>query len=199
MGLELYKKAGLSEYLNEFEQGALQGFVSPNTYDRLRVSLIIIANESKNHSRKKKAPKLNNEPDAILALRQRGRRLKALESDIHGQMKAYAYTEDPTHFKDKLYELAKKLLTEIEPGLDEVYSDIRKWETDGSIPVAGKDQIIADTVYKLRKYENLRKRISKVKGWLKSGELETIEQKKYESELSNKEDEMATIKQELNL
>jgi len=200
MGLELYKKAGLSQYLSEFEQAAYQDFIAPDTYDRLRGSLIIVSGNLKSKYKKKQYDSdTDNEPTAILSLRQRGKHLKGLESDIHGQMKAYANTENPTKFKVKLYQLAKQLMTKIEPELDEVYGAIREWQINGSIPVAGKERIVADTVAKLRKYENLRKRISKINGWIKGGELESTEQEKYESEMAAKKSEMVTIKEELNL
>ena len=90
-------------------------------------------------------------------------------------------------------------MTEIEPGLDEAYGAIRDWESNGNIPVAGKERIIADTVTKLRRYENLRKRVSKIRGWINRGKLVDDEQKKYEAELSLKVEEMDVIKQELSL
>ena len=105
MGLELYKRAGLSEYLLEFEQVANQDFVPPNTYERLYASLSSIGGHS--NIKPKIETEEASEPEAILSLRQRGRHLKGLESDIHGQLKAYANTPSPTEFKTQLYQLAK--------------------------------------------------------------------------------------------
>lgn len=198
-GVDLYRRAGGESLLPEFHQAVQRDYIASSTYNKLCEALSALCNSkpAKNRSNRK-IQSQENEPAEVLALRQRGRLLKKRESDVHGQMKALAIQDRSGIYEEQLYALAHEMMTEIQPALDETYDAIREWEQSGTLPIAGKAQIIQETVAKMRRLETCRSRCSRLRGWISKGVDDEL-LASYESELAEKSAEMDRIRTELNL
>lgn len=201
-GVELYRRAGGGDLLPELEQQLQRDWVTPGAYDRLRVALHLVhdrlGGEAPALTRKSSAPTANDEPETVLALRRQGRLLKKRESDVHGQLRALANLPNPAEHEARLYELATEMMEDIQPALDEAYGQLREWEQTGRLPVPGRQEVIRETVDKMKRYENMRVRCVRLRKWL-AGDLADELRTRYADELKEKEVEMEAIKNELGL
>lgn len=200
-GVDLYRRSGQQQLLPELEQALRRDYVAPQTYDRLLVSLGAILADLGGEPREiRVSGRQDEDPPEVKALRQQGRLLKKRESDLHGRMKALAQQTDPGLYQEQLYALAVEMMEEVQPALDDVYGQLRAWEQEGKLPVAGREEIVRETVAKMRQVETLRVRCSKLRNWLEGKrELTDEERGRYTAELQEKEHEMEQLRQELQL
>lgn len=136
------------------------------------------------------------EPTSIMLLREEGRKLKKRESFVHAHLVAEAFAEAD---EKKLYQLAREMMEELHPRLDEVYDTIRDYEKDGTLPPDEKQQVIAEAVEKMSKRTNMRTRIYRLQKRLKDPELSAEDRAAYEQEIKEKEVAITEIEDFLGL
>lgn len=130
-------------------------------------------------------------PAEVLRLREKGKRLLKQQSMLHAQLCA-AQDDISRH------EVATLLMEEVIPQIDEVYDTIRTWEKDGVLPASDRQEIVKDTIEKMRRIETLRTRISKLNTLLK-GKISASDRLRYEKELVMKEIEQQELRSELGI
>lgn len=136
------------------------------------------------------------EPNSIILLREEGRKMKKRESFVHAHLVAEAFAEaDPA----KLFELAKEMMEDIHPRLDDIYDTIREYERDGTLPPDEKQKVIADAVKKMSRRDNMRTRIYRLRKMLKDPELPDEDRQRYEAEITEKEQGIKEIENFLGL
>lgn len=145
------------------------------------------------------------EPATITALRAEAKLLHKRQADLKGRLNLMA--EDSDNFTDaQRAEVAREIMEEVIPALDNIYDQIRSWKSTGQMPKPSNEQdIIQETVAKMNKLQKiLPPRISKLKKYLREKkrngkELSEKELQTYRSELLDKETELAKLKAELGL
>lgn len=204
-GLSLYRAYGDGRNLRKLEAVEKMTFVPPSAKQLLHECLKAIPDvpDAIDDKPRRSTPRSSpnpDEPTEITTLRQRGRMLKKRESYLHAELVMVSNQPPSEERKEKLFELAREILVDIEFELDKVYGSIREWEEDGTLPVAGKQLIVQETVAKMKKRESLRTRISRVRGWLDGGKKITDqERKEYEKELLEKGAQLRTLDEELGI
>lgn len=78
-------------------------------------------------------------------------------------------------------EIATYLMQRLQPQIDEVYGIIRDYENNGVIPSAPADDVVADTVEKVKRAYTLRTHISRYKARLKKQPSDTAAQRKLDT------------------
>lgn len=136
------------------------------------------------------------EPTSILMLRDEGRKLKKRESFIHAHLVAEAFAEAD---QKNLFQLAKEMMEDIHPRLDDVYDTIRDYERDGTLPPDEKQKVIAEAVEKMSKRTNMRTRIYRLQKRLKDPDLSDEDRAAYEEEIKEKEASIEEIEEYLGL
>ncbi|MEO0626894.1 MAG: hypothetical protein AAFY91_07875 [Bacteroidota bacterium] len=141
----------------------------------------------------------SNEPDVVKALHERGRILKKREAAVHGKMKALGLRPDAHLYTSELHTLSKEMMDDIQPKLDEIYDQIRKWENQGILPVPGEARIVQETVDKFRRRESLKQGRSHLKRRLKNQSLTDAERKAIKLDMNQKLEEQQQLEKELGL
>lgn len=131
------------------------------------------------------------EPPYISSLRKKAVLLLKKRDQARSQLKV-AETDE------QRYELAKNLMDELIPSIDETYGYIKQYEKEGVVPNVQEEDIIQQTVKKMLKLQSLKPRISRLKKML-SGVLTEKERQTYEKELLDKELLVQQIRAELQL
>jgi len=133
------------------------------------------------------------EPPSIIALRAQGRMMHKKHSVLHEAMRN-AKTDS------ERYEIAKEIMDSHIPKTDAIYNQIRKWEKEGVEPgMPGKEDVIKETVAKMKRVGVLRPRISRLKNWLRDTKLDDVKRQKFEVELVDKDTELKGLENELKL
>lgn len=131
------------------------------------------------------------EPPYISSLRQKAVLLLKKRDQVRSQLKV-AETDE------QRYELAKTLMDELIPSIDEAYGHIKQYEEEGVVPNVQEEDIIQQTVKKMLKLQSLKPRISRLKKML-SGKLTPKERQTYDKELLDKELLVQQIRADLQL
>lgn len=198
-GFDLYIRSGGGVLERELRQYAQQAYITEEQWSTLVTALNEKLADAGYAETKSKPVRKEEEPDAVVALRRQLRILKKRESSLHGQMKALAFQPQPHVHKQELHALAKEMMYEVQPQLDDVWAQIKAWEDEGVLPVPGAQQIIDETVNKMRRHESMRQRMSQLKRMLAKDDLPADKRAKYETEQKDKAAAMAAIENELNL
>lgn len=210
-GVRLYEICGGTVPLRELQAGSSMQFVPSNLRqkleDQLRNYLIKVPpmagispqylvhspqELSTANSQQLTAPTI--EPEAILNLRSKAKLLHKEQALKHAQLATV------TTDKER-YALAFQIMEEVIPQLDNIYDTIREWESTGELPApVHTNDVIKDTVEKMKKVYSLSPRISRLKKWLNGGKkLTNKERQDYEKELLEKELELKDLRAELGL
>jgi hypothetical protein len=198
-GLDLYRAYGDGTDLRLFEKALRQKYITSDIKERLIKRLQQLTSTLQtlpsSNNPGSPAPRIPSapEPEIVSQLRQKGRKLKKEEAYLHAQLVTTAQHPD----QSKLYELASAIM-EIEYELDDVYSQIRRYEEKGELPIDNRRQLINEVVEKMKRRDSIRPRIYRIKKELKK-DLDPIDRQKYEQELAEKETELKQIEEELNL
>jgi hypothetical protein len=198
-GLDLYRAYGDGTDLRLFEKALRQKYITSDIKERLIQRLQQLTSTLQtlpsSNNPGSPAPRIPSapEPEIVSQLRQKGRKLKKEEAYLHAQLVTTAQHPD----QSKLYELASAIM-EIEYELDDVYSQIRRYEEKGELPIDNRRQLINEVVEKMKRRDSIRPRIYRIKKELKK-DLDPIYRQKYEQELAEKETELKQIEEELNL
>lgn len=136
----------------------------------------------------------DDEPDEILLLRSRARKLHKRQALIHAQL-------GQVETDGERYELALELMEDVVPALDALYDQIRAWKETGELPVSAKPDgdLVQATVKKMQRLGSLASRISRLKALLKGHTLQPIERQDYEKELLEKKVEEKELRKELGI
>jgi hypothetical protein len=135
-----------------------------------------------------------NEPDAILALREKAKKWHKKQAMLHAEMRSAALAED----EKKTYEYAREIMEDVIPTLDEIYDNIRKFQETGELPsLAATNDIVAQTVQKMERLYSFRSRVSRLKGKIKKGGEDDNTIQKWKKELLEKELEIKRLENEL--
>lgn len=75
--------------------------------------------------------------------------------------------------RKRAHDLAIEIMEEIIPELDKIYDAARHWAETGSLPAGRtRDEVVKDTIEKMKRIQRLREKRSRLKGYLKKGERE---------------------------
>lgn len=133
-----------------------------------------------------------SEPTAIAVLRARSK----IWWDRYALAKGMLQIEPDAA---KRYDLAKEIMEEITPALDDIYDTIRSYEQDGTIPGGAKtSHIVQETIKKYKRVLNLRTKISPLKKKLDK-KLSDADRAKGEKQLLDYELELRGLENELDL
>lgn len=207
-GLNLLRAAGDHRTADELQVHVQRPFIPPSARRRLIEALQGYAGQlppTVSRSGNPSPPPRSREkavdaPPEVERLRQRGRMLKKREASLHAQLCMIAREEESRERADRLHSIAKQIMEEIEPELDDVYAQLRAWDEEGVAPISDRRRIIDDTVGKMQRRDNLRSRIYRLSGWLDGGKkLSDADQRKYQRELLEKKAELKDIEEALGL
>ena len=95
------------------------------------------------------------------------------------------------------YEIARELVEEIVPTLDELYDRIRTYENTGDLPALLERDIKKQIIELMNKRNSLKSRISRIKRMMKKDGLSNTEKGKLEKELLEKEVVLQGVEGEL--
>lgn len=150
----------------DLERYSSGGFVPPNYAQLLETRLRALehavtenqqAHQALDHERGGNyLTDMPREPAYIQSLRERAKYLHKRESAIHAEMRL---SNDKKH----RYACAGEIMRDIRPVLDDIYEQIRTWESTGTLQTTEGN---TDTGNDLRRLLNLRSRISKIKSLL---------------------------------
>lgn len=183
-GLALLKQLGGDT--TDLERYASGGFVPPNYAHLLETRLralehaatAIIAKrvvqEESPHICPEDAPE---EPLYIANLRERAKYLHKRESAVHTEMRL---SDDKKH----RYACAGEIMRDIRPMLDDIYEQIRTWESTGALQTL---DVETETGNDLRRLLNLRSRVSKIKSLLADSSMSPKRRKILEWEMEEKQ------------
>jgi len=133
-----------------------------------------------------------NEPTAIAVLRARSKIWWDRYALAKGMMQI-ATTDQ------QRYELAKEIMEEITPALDDIYDSIRSYEQDGTVPGGAKvSHVVKETIVKYKRVINLRTKVSRLRKKLE-GKLSAGGKAEGEKKLLDYELELRGIENELDL
>jgi len=132
------------------------------------------------------------EPEAILMLRYKARKLHKRQAYLHAQLSLLETDEDR-------YNAAHEIMDVVIPALDKIYDQIRSWKETGDLPRSSSDydRGFQEGVEALNRINSLGSRISKLKGLLKKN-ITDKEKLRYEKELLDKQLELINLKKKTN-
>lgn len=193
--VQFFERIGRKPYINNDEKEALQKALRQKikTYspDEKGVSAKFAPGVARNHS----SP---SEPESIRRLREQGKSWKKKESFYHAQLVTIAQEPESEGRKKRLFDLAKKILEEVEVNLDRIYDQIRAYEQEGIEPVPQKLEYMKKGVEIYRKIESLRTGIAHKTKKLKQ-EKSQAEKERLAADIAQKEEEMQKLKDQLEL
>lgn len=121
----------------------------------------------------------------IMALREEGRRLMKLRSDLKSRLVEMAVSSPDKYTDDDRYEVARLIVEENVPELDRVYGAIRKWEREGIEPPNDMDAFKKEVVDAFKELLILRPKASRIRSALPTAsEAETATMQKELDELT---------------
>jgi hypothetical protein len=133
-----------------------------------------------------------NEPTAIAVLRARSKAWWDRYALAKGMMQI-AISDQQRH------ELAKEIMEDITPALDDIYDSIRSYEQDGTVPGGAKvSHVVKETKIKIFRALNLRTKISRLRKKLE-GKLSAADKAKRDKQLLDYELELRGLENELDL
>lgn len=136
------------------------------------------------------------EPSSISEYRRRGRAKMKLYSDAKTRLNMMA--EDPDKYTDAArYEVAGYLMEELQPEIDYIYGIIRAYEANGEVPTMPADDVVAETVKKMKRVLALRPHLSRARKELTTATEQ--EKKALNERIENMEEELAQLTTELGL
>lgn len=136
------------------------------------------------------------EPEAIIALRQKAIPLHKRYSHLKGEL----YTLDQQGAAPKeIYGVCHEIMSETIPALDNIYDQIREWQRTGEVPEMPRPVLVEHTVRKMKRVNSLRSGIANIKAKLRKGNLPEAESIAYEQDMAKKEAEIAELEAELGL
>lgn len=137
-----------------------------------------------------------HEPSSITEYRRRGRAKMKLYSDAKTRLNMMA--EDPDKYTDSdRYEVAEYLMEELQPEIDHIYGIIRAYEGKGEVPAMPADDVVAETVKKMKRVLALRPHLSRARKELTTAT--PAEKKAIEERIEHMEEELAQLSTELGL
>lgn len=133
------------------------------------------------------------EPESILRLREKGKRLLKEQSYLHAQL--CTATND-----DDRYRIADELMGSLVPRIDEVYNTIRRYEETGEDPgQVDRQAIVQETIEKMKKRDSLKTLIRRARRRLEKEKLTPLQRKQIEQEKALRELELEALERELGL
>jgi len=136
------------------------------------------------------------EPSSITEYRRRGRAKMKLYSDAKTRLNMMS--EDPEMYTDQdRYEVAEYLMEELQPQIDHIYGIIRAYEGKGEVPPMPAEDVVAETVKKMKRVLALRPHLSRARKELATATEK--EKKTIEERIENMEEELAQLTTELGL
>lgn len=205
-GLDLYRQIRGDLPVSYFEKQLYQPYVNPFVKQKLRERLesyLLQKPPTKNNLQQPPIhPEENTkkiEPLVITGLRSEAKALHKRHSYLHAKLTIVQSNQER-------FELAKMIMEKVIPALDDIYDQIREWESTGTLPnEPDHDQeALKKGALMYKKLESLRPRISKLKKWIQEGKrgstvLNTSAIAEYEAEKRHKEEEVKTLLETLGL
>jgi hypothetical protein len=185
-GLRILEQLGIQD--EDLEKIQYRPFIPMSAVQKLRK---ILSKQADLAPTKKDIPNPTQEPNTIQNLRKQGRLFLKKKDALKAQL--YTASDD-----DSRFEIARQIMEEIIPTIDDIYDQIRAFEATGQLPITNEKSIVKQTVEKMLRIQSLRPRISKLKKML-NGNLDAKARQTYEKELLEKEIELAQIREELDL
>ena len=106
--------------------------------------------------------------------------------------------EDPDKYTDEdRYEVAAYLMEELQPEIDHIYGIIRAYEANGEVPAMPADDVVAETVKKMKRVLALRPHLSRARKELAAASDQ--EKKTIIERIETMEEELAQLTTELGL
>lgn len=102
----------------------------------------------------------------IMALREEGRRLMKVRSDLKSRLVEMSVTSPEKYTDDDRFEVARLIVEENVPELDRVYGAIRKWEREGIEPPGEQDKLKKEIVDSFKELLILRPKVSRLRSAL---------------------------------
>jgi vacuolar-type H+-ATPase catalytic subunit A/Vma1 len=193
-GVRLLEAAGGD--VKSFQKALSRPFVLPADRQRLNEALKNVAPrlvETRQHSKPKPAAKkaVQEEPEEVAALRERGKKLLKKRAFLRGQLVAVETDADR-------YRLAREIMNEVTPAIDRTYDQIRAYEKNGTIPPMPEEKdIMRQAVDMFRRRESLRTIIARKKRELKT--LKGAERTTLEVDILENEEEYNQLNEKLGL
>lgn len=131
------------------------------------------------------------EPQSVFLLREDAKRLHKRHSFVNANL-------HQADSDEKRFELAREIMEDIIPKLDNIYDQIRDYHKSGTLPEVPTTNVVKETVEKMQRLQSIRSRISRLKGFLE-GKLNDKKKEEYTTELLSKEKEAMGIEKELGL
>lgn len=201
-GLQLLRAAGDHRTADRLQLHAQRPFVPPSARAELQEALRYLEGRPLPEVTAAPPPpaKRPEEPPEIDRLRQQGRLLKKREARLHAELCLVAQQEENEERAGRLHSIAREIMEDIEPQLDDIYGQLRAWDQEGVPPVSDRRRIMEETVAKMNRRETLRSRIYRLRKWLDGGKnLSEEKRRAYQVELNEKELELREIEESLGL
>lgn len=131
-------------------------------------------------------PAAAQEPEIIQQLRAQGAILLKERAAVHGQMCG-------SHDERFRANCAHRIMSDLQPRIDETYAILKRWENSGELPVVASESIRIEERGAWKKINTLRSRISRIRGKLKAGVQDADYEKRLRAELAEKEAELQKL------
>lgn len=139
------------------------------------------------------------EPEAVASLRLQLRDVYKVYGALKGQLYAACLDgQDNTR-----YDIFRQIMEEVIPRINDMAAKLKNYERSGILPAFSDREIVRLTVEKMKQLGNLESRVSRLKGWIKTGTAfgENLTPEKlaeYEKEQRDKEARIQELKEELD-
>jgi hypothetical protein len=139
------------------------------------------------------------EPEAVASLRLQLRDVYKVYGALKGQLYAACLDgQDGTR-----YDIARQIMEEVIPRINDMSAKLKSHERSGILPAFSDREIVRLTVEKMKQLGNLESRVSRLKGWIKTGtafgeKLTPDKLAEYEKEQRDKEARIQELKEELD-
>jgi len=139
------------------------------------------------------------EPEAVALLR-----LQLRDAyKVYGTLKGQLYSLCISGQDNSRYDVARQIMEDVIPQIDALSAKLKAYDRSGILPSFSDREIVRLTVEKMKQLANMESRVSRLKGWLRSGvagteRLTTDKLAEYEKEKQEKELRIQELKAELD-
>lgn len=176
-GVTLLEMAGALAATRRHAPSLSQAFISAREKEALRVDMVRLLGQLPEDETPAPAPapgtpspqKIPDTP-RIAALRNKAILLLKARSDLKGRLLVRGLDDVEKYSDADRFEIAREIMLENVPALDEIYSQIRRFEDDGIEPADDAAMIRAQAVAEMKQVNSLRSKISRIEKAKKGGE-----------------------------
>lgn len=192
-GVTLLEMAGALAATRRHAPSLSQAFISPREKEALRVDMVRLLGQLPEDETSAPAPapgtpspqKIPDTP-RIAALRNKAILLLKARSDLKGRLLVRGLDDVEKYSDADRFEIAREIMLENVPALDEIYSQIRRFEDDGIEPADDAAMIRAQAVEEMKQVNSLRSKISRIQKAKKGGEK--IDEEELDSLIQRKDE-----------